>query len=214
MNEILEDETPIVDLMAELSKPAQNVDTTVMELSNEQVRQQYNPSDFESEVFTTDNETLTDSEESPGVVPAEPAKDSHFYKREAKRLTRLLDKGLKMGVPPLYKSLVLEPDDAVKLRKYRTRMTVQKEQGITEMVSNDDDILSVLERYDRLNEMINGIALTDDETEDLVTDLSEVLKLRQKSFFSPETSLLLTVLVIVFSRVEPVISSKFKKLFK
>lgn len=207
MTEIINEDLPIVDLAAELSKPSETADIN-FSLSVEEQRKQYNPDDFKTEIPEVQT-TETINEE-----PEEPKKDNYFYQREAKRLVRLLDKGLKMGVPPLYKSLVLEPEDAVKLRKYRTNLAVQKQQGITEMISKDDDIIDVLSRYERLNEMILGISLTDDETDDLVTDLAEVLKLRQKSLFSPEMSLVITVLVIVFARVEPVVSAKFKKMFK
>lgn len=209
------DSLPVVDLSAILSQESQTVEKASFDIADTQVRAAYVASDFSDNNFDDDDETeVDDNNNTPSdTIESEPKKDSYFYKREAKRIVRLFDKGLKMGVPTLYKSLVLEPDDAVKLRKYRTYMNVQKNAGVTELVDKDDDILGVLERYERLNEMINGVALTEDETEDLVADLSEILKLRQKSFFSPEVSLAITCLVIVFARVEPVLSAKFKKMF-
>lgn len=205
---------PVVDLSSILSQESQTVEKATFDVADNEVRAAYVASDFSDNL---DDDELDDVAENnvsaPNPEENEPKRDSYFYKREAKRIVRLFDKGLKMGVPPLYKSLVLEPEDAVKLRKYRTYMNVQKNAGVTELVDKDDDILGVLERYERLNEMINGVALSEDETEDLVNDLSEILKLRQKSFFSPEVSLAITCIVIVFARVEPVLSAKFKKMF-
>lgn len=209
------DNLPVVDLSAILSQESQTVEKASFDIADTQVRAAYVSSDFSGNLDDDDDEKEIDDDNNTtsDTIESEPKKDAYFYKREAKRIVRLFDKGLKMGVPTLYKSLVLEPDDAVKLRKYRTYMNVQKTAGVTELVDKDDDILGVLERYERLNEMINGVALTEDETEDLVSDLSEILKLRQKSFFSPEVSLAITCLVIVFARVEPVLSAKFKKMF-
>lgn len=212
-NDNISKDLPIVDLSAILSQESQTVEKATLDFSDTDVRAGYISSDFTGELVNDTPETNEDDETETDAENTEPKRDSYFYKREAKRLVRLFDKGLKMGVPPLYKSLVLETDDAVKLRKYRTYMNVQKKAGVTEIVDKDDDILGVLERYERLNEMINGVALTDDESEDLANDLSEILKLRQKSFFSPEMSLTITCLVIIFARVEPVLSAKFKKMF-
>ncbi|MER0442784.1 hypothetical protein [Emticicia sp. W12TSBA100-4] len=212
-NDNISKELPIVDLAAILAQESQTVEKATLDFSDTDVRANYVSSDFSGELKNDTPENNEDVETETDVESTEPKRDNYFYKREAKRLVRLFDNGLRMGVRPLYKSLVLEPNDISRLRKHNTYLKTAKAQGVTEVISQDDDILTVLERYERLQEMCEGIPLSEDESEDLVNDLSEILKLRQKSFFSPEMSLTITCLVIIFARVEPVLSAKFKKMF-
>jgi hypothetical protein len=203
------DGLPVVDLSSILSQAPQTVDAAVIESTPEEVRQNYNRSDFEEEVFVDDDEN--DDIEEPEPERVKP--DNWAYKREAKRIVRLLDKGISMIIPPLYKGVVLEKDDEQKIRAYKARVAINRENKVSEVIAENDDILAVLSRYEKLDEMVKGVPLTSDEKEDLIHDLAEILKIRQKSFFSPEMSLLISVLVIVFARVEPVLSQKFKSMF-
>lgn len=204
---------PIVDLSTILAQESQTVEKATLDFLDTDVRAGYVRSDFSGELENDTPENLDNNDTETDSETTETKKDSYYYKREAKRIVRLLDNGLRMGVRPLYKSLVLEPNDIVQLRKHHTYLKTQKAQGVTEVISKDDDIIAVLERYERLQEMCEGIPLSDEESENLTADLSEILKLRQKSFFSPEMSLTITCLVIIFARVEPVLSAKFKKMF-
>lgn len=201
---------PVIDLMLELEKPSELVEKTVFDLSPESIRQNYVPSDFD------DIETDTASTETPvqegSTTEEEPRRDNYFYQREAKRLVRMFDTGMKYIFPVLYGRSILLPDDAEKIESYKVKDIFSKSQGITDIVDENDERFAVFARYEKLNRMVEGVALSKDETEMLVTDLTEILKMRQKSFFSPEMSLLISALLIVGVRVEPIVSEKLKSL--
>lgn len=207
------EDVPVIDLGAELAEPTEKVNKVFADMDESSIRNSYNLSDFKPEVQETQS-TATEFFDDEAPKEPVPVRDGHFYRSEAKRITRLLDKGLRMIIPPVYKSTVLEKGDIEALRKHQVRTKVNKDSNVYEDYSEDEGLMALLDRYERLDDMVKKVGLTKDEMDDLEDDLTEVLKLRQKSFFSPEVSLLITVAVIVFARLEPVVSTKFGQLFK
>lgn len=231
----------IVDLGSILSEETKPVTAAIADLSDDEIRAKYDRSDFDDSddaesIFSALEDMIPETperfENSPYQAepperkpvnpfelpqysdfeeqPEKPKRTKDFYQRRAERGVKIFDKLLRAGTRFAYKKRILEAGDEQALIDAETDMDFNAKQGVIDMDA-PAHIKAVFARYKRLENAYNGVPLTADETDDLVHDITEILETRQSSFLSAETSLMITMLFIVISRMEPILFNSLKQ---
>lgn len=153
------------------------------------------------------DEELPDEEEP--VEDDTPSRDS--LQKMAMRWVKAFNAVQKMALRPVYRKTILQPGDHESaeeaLKAYKENPGVRVE----EVFQGDK---GTMRRIEKFLDAMNELPFTDDEMESLADPLAEVIEKHRSLRMSPEAALVLSLLIVMLPRIEPVIPGLAKALKK
>ncbi len=119
---------------------------------------------------------------------------------------------MKLSFPWFYKKTILEKGDEKKMADFVRLHRGKTEKEMQDIISNDDNLWPVQNRFDRYLKAMEAAPLSSEEMEFIAEPLSELIIKYRWMQLGPEWSLVIAVLLIMLPRLEPVIPG-LKKAF-
>lgn len=157
--------------------------------------------DFSENAHLEEIATILESDEEPkskSAAGSGTAVNPYLY--SATKYIKVFNVVTKWVLKPMYRNRIMKPGDSEKVDEL---IAENPNFSVKEAIKKDPELLPLLKRYQRLENSIKELPFTDEEIKDIAEPLSEVLAKNPTWKISPETSLVMSVAMVMLPRLEP-----------